>query len=110
MKIAPGERVKDDAAVNDVYSNRVVGMSFDGAVVTVTLASTRSVQERVGENIEGKPIAFVNNRLALPPTTVVELHRAFGEMIDVIAQRMRTNAETIVGTKPAAKASKPTAN
>jgi hypothetical protein len=108
MKLTLGERVQDGPTLNEVYSNRVVGVSFDGSVVSVTLATARSLQERVGENVEGKPVAVVNNRLALAPTAVMELHRAFGDMITVMEHIMRNKAETIVAAKP--KASKQAAN
>ena len=82
------EKVRDDQATLDIYSNRLVTVASDGAVVMITMGCARPISERLNEAPAGEPVATVNNRLALPYATVVDLHRALGGMIELWQQRV----------------------
>ncbi len=55
-------KVLDDLSVREVYSNRIVAASYDGAVLSVTLAFLRDGITYP----EQDALAVVNNRFCIP--------------------------------------------
>lgn len=100
-----GIKVIDDASAREIYSNRVVSTNLDGAVVVLTLGCARGVPERTGELPSDSVPVVVNNRVALPESMIVELHKLFGNVLETILERKnlrQPRAEP--GKKPRQKA------
>lgn len=101
MRMAKGVKIIDDSSVREIYSNRVVATSMDGAVLLVTLACGRGVPERTGERPSEPSPAVINNRLALPEGTVAEMYRILGEAMQIMLKRKVEHARTVVETMDA---------
>ena len=76
-------KVVDDPNVREIYSNRMIAASYDGAVLGKSLLACM----RDGTAWEGGAVAVVNNRWCIPEGVAVELHRALGVAIEKMSQR-----------------------
>lgn len=93
------ETVRDNPNVVEVYSNRVVNMTYDGAAVVLTLAAARAMPERLDDADAIKtatlnPTAVVNNRLALPAATVIDMYNSLGEIVAHIRKQRGGNPDS----------------
>ncbi len=89
-------KVIDDLSVREVYSNRLVASSTDGAVLMLTLACGRSLPEQAGERPAEPSPVVINNRLALPDSVVIALHTALGNAIQVMLKRKVEHARSVL--------------
>jgi hypothetical protein len=68
-------RIVDDPSVRPAFASKVVMTGMDGGTITVTLGDIRFLPSRIGQGPkQGEhPSVYVTARLALTPTTAVEL-------------------------------------
>ena len=85
-KVVKSTRVVDDPNVREIYSNRMIAASYDGAVLKVTLACMRDGTARWDDSA----VAVVNNRLCIPEAVALKLHKALGAAIEKMVQRRPT--------------------
>ena len=76
--------IVDNASVAESYANKLIGASFDGGAVVITLGVTRFVPEHsTGTPKQGTPPpVHVAARLALSPSGAVELANALHAFIE----------------------------
>jgi hypothetical protein len=81
-------KIIDNPWIGELYANKLIGTSFDGGAVSVTLGTTRFVPEQGGEAPkQDKPASvYVTARLALSPSSAVELANALGAMLKTLSQ------------------------
>ena len=85
-KVVKSTRVVDDPNVREIYSNRMIAASYDGAVLKVTLACMRDGTAGWGDSA----VAVVNNRWCIPEAVALKLHKALGAAIEKMIQRRPT--------------------
>jgi len=84
--------VADDGRVDETYANRLISTSFDGGAISVTLGVVRLVPEHTdGPAAEGEPHVHVTARLALSPSTAVDLIKSLNEVLTA-ARGQRTGS------------------
>lgn len=91
----PPMTVVDDTSVKEVYANKVIGTTFDGGAVSITLGVGRFVPKMTDEtpNQGALPTIHVSGRLSLSPGAAVELANALKLMLDKlgkVAERPKT--------------------
>ena len=80
----PQMAVVDDPSVKEVYANKVIGTTFDGGALSITLGVGRFVPKTTDEAPKqgALPVVHVTARLSLSPTAAVELASALKLMLD----------------------------
>ena len=86
VKVEKTIEVVDDPAVREIYSNRMIAASYDGAVLKVTLACMRDGTATWDDSA----VAVVNNRWCIPEAVALKLHKALGAAIEKMIQRRPT--------------------
>ena len=92
----PQMTVVDDPSVKETYANKVIGTSFDGGALSITLGVGRFVPKMTDETAKQGtlPAVHVTARLSLSPAAAVELASALKMMLDrlgkVSADRQKT--------------------
>jgi hypothetical protein len=88
----------DNPSVGELYANKLIGTSFDGGAVSITLGTTRFMP---GESPKkGKPATvYVTARLALSPGGAVELANALGAMLKTLKEMQEKAAGKTNGEK-----------
>lgn len=82
------EKVTDTANVVEVYSNRVVECSSDGAVFSIVLGKYRQSVGRIGKVGQlGEPETVINSRICISEQAAVELHNLLATVIKANAER-----------------------
>jgi hypothetical protein len=81
-------RIIDSADAHEIYVNKVVGSSFDGANISVTLGCTRVVPERLDSPPpQGHvPAVYVTGRITLSPSAAAELVNGLNGMLAAISK------------------------
>jgi hypothetical protein len=84
----PKPRIIDNPDAREIYVNKVIGCSFDGATVGVTLGCTRVVPERLDTPpAQGHTSAiYVTGRLTLSPAAAAELVNGLNGMLAAISK------------------------
>lgn len=77
-------RIVDNPAAPELYVNKVIGSSFDGATIGITLGSTRILPERL-DTPPGPPAVHLAGRLCLTPAAASELAKAITAMLSAIS-------------------------
>jgi hypothetical protein len=85
----------DNPAISELYANKLIGTSFDGGAVSITLGATRFVPQKGGESPKKDQPASVHvtARLALSPGGAVELANALGAMLKTLSQMQQKAAQ-----------------
>ena len=87
--IGRGEHLKDDPTIREIYSNRLVGVSHDGAVISILLAKRRELPLRIGDD-SSEDSATVNNRVCISEAIAMELYGVLGQVLErIIRQRQQ---------------------
>ena len=83
--------VIDNPSVAELYANKLVGASFDGGAVLITLGATRRFMPEKGAKAkEGSlPPVHVTARLAISPAGTVELANALNAMLKTLSEMMQ---------------------
>ena len=94
----PKFQIHDNAALAEIYANKFIGASFDGAGVTLTFGSARLMTEKTDEAPrEGQqPAVYVTQRLTLAPSAAVELLNGLNAVLTSL-----TKAAQVAQQKPA---------
>jgi hypothetical protein len=81
-------RLIDNPEVSEIYANKIIGTSFDGATLGVTLGCTRVVPERLDTPPpQGhSPSVYVAGRLILSPAAAAELVNGLSGMLAAISK------------------------
>ena len=66
-------RIVDKASSREIYVNKVIDSTFDGAAIGVTLGCIRVVPERLDARPSTPPGVYVTGRLSLSPVAAREL-------------------------------------
>lgn len=77
----------DDPSVKEIYANKLVGTTFDGGTLSITMGVAR-VLPPIGAEVEreASPQVHVTARLALSPAAAVELTNNLGKMLSKLNQ------------------------
>lgn len=92
----PQMAVVDDPSVREVYTNKVIGTTFDGGALSITLGVGRFVPKMTDDApTQGTlPAVHVTARLSLSPSAAVELANALTTMLERLgkasAERQKT--------------------
>ena len=80
--------IVDDPSVREIYANTVVGATFDGGALTITLGVSRVVPSKVNEPPpQGTfPAVQVTARLSLSPAAATNLASALKGMLDQVSK------------------------
>ena len=81
-------RIVDHPDASEIYVNKVIGCSFDGAAVSVTLGCTRVILERLDTPpLQGhQPSVYVAGRITLTPQAAAELVNGLNGMLKAISK------------------------
>jgi hypothetical protein len=75
-KTNPKPRVVDNAAVGELYANKVISTTFDGGSLILTVGVTRVLPNRIDDVPDPSnmavPSVHVTGRIALSPAAAVE--------------------------------------
>lgn len=76
--------IVDDPSVREIYANKVIGTTFDGGALSITLGVGRFVPKTTDEIPKqgALPAVHVTSRLSLSPSAAVELANALKTMLD----------------------------
>jgi hypothetical protein len=85
----PSFKINDDAAVTEVYANKIVSTMFDGHAVVITFGSGRILPERTDEQPKEGAIVCVNCRIALSPPAAIELANSISSMTKAVQNAQR---------------------
>ena len=98
----PPMAIVDDSSVKEVYANTVIGATFDGGALTITLGVSRFVPKKVNEAPTQGPLptVYVTARLSLSPAAATNLANALKGMLDQISKAV---AERLKDQKPPSK-------
>lgn len=88
-------KIIDNPAIVESYINKLIGTSFDGSAIVITLGATRFVPEHNAETVkEGTfPPVYVTARLAISPASAVELVNALNNMLKALSQIQQKASE-----------------
>lgn len=88
-------RISDDPSIRELYANKLISLSFDGNIVSVTLGTTRYVPEHTGESPrKGSPTSVqVTARLALSAGGAVELANALRTLVQAVNEAKQKAAD-----------------
>ena len=91
---APKVKIIDNPAVAETYANKLIGASFDGGALVVTLGTARFMPEQSGDSPKenAPPPVHVTARLALSPAGAVELANALANMLKSMNEMQKRNA------------------
>jgi len=97
--------VVDDAAVKEVYANKLIAATFDGGALSITMGATRVLPERIereAKDKQGKAQVHTTARLALSPIAAMELTRALTNMLGTLSKmaEQRTGDQTTDDAAP----------
>ena len=97
----PQIAVVDDPSAKEIYANTLVGATFDGGALTITLGVSRIVPNKINEApTQGTlPTVHVTARLSLSPAAATNLANALKGMLDQIR---KAGAELLKEQKPPA--------
>ena len=92
--------IVDDPTASEVYSNKVVGIMFDGGAYVITLGSQRLIPAGTEEKLkDGQgPKVYVNYRLALSPAAAVELINQLSGLMGHISQTQQAEKDAAHST------------
>lgn len=79
-------QVVDAAGAKETYVNRIVGSSFDGSTVSITLGCARVVPEQLGRMPTSSPTIYVVDRLCLTPAAAADLAKVLNATLDTISK------------------------
>jgi len=77
-------RIIDNPAAPEIYVNKVVGGSFDGTTIGITLGSTRVLPDHLDAS-PGPPAVHLAGRLCLTPAAAGELAKAISGILSAIS-------------------------
>ena len=101
----PQMAVVDDPSVKETYANKVIGTTFDGGALSITLGVGRFVPKMTDETAKqgAVPAVHVTARLSLSPGAAVELANALKMMLDRLgkASADRQKSEKLSANEPA---------
>jgi hypothetical protein len=101
----PKPRIIDSPEVREIYVNKTIGSSFDGATISLLLGCTRIVPDRLDlpPQQAQPPSVYVTGRIALSPAAAVELANALNGILATISK----SPNIPVSAFPAVPPSKP---
>ena len=85
----PSFRINDDAAVTEIYANKIVSTMFDGHAVVITFGTGRILPDRTDEQPKEGAIICVNCRIALSPPAALELANSINSMTKAVQNAQR---------------------
>jgi hypothetical protein len=93
-------KVIDSPSSVEIYANIIVGTSFDGSAIIVSLGTTRFIPDQLGQPITTPPDVYVTGRIALSLKAALELSKAIQELVQAASNK---NASSMI--KPMATVS-----
>jgi hypothetical protein len=80
--------IVDDQSAKEIYANNLVGTSFDGTTLTVTLGVGRFLPEKTDTPPKQNPVPTVHvaARLTLTPTAALQLANALKAVLDKLGK------------------------
>jgi hypothetical protein len=85
-EISQKQTVIDNIDAAEIYVNKIVGSSFDGTTVGVTLGCTRVVPERLNTTPSSPPVVYVAGRLSLTPAAAADLVKGLSGILAAISK------------------------
>jgi len=79
-------KIIDDVGSNEIYVNKIIGSSYDGTVVGITLGCTRIVPELIDTMPSTQPAIYVIGRLSLSPAAARELAEGLNGILNAISK------------------------
>ena len=94
--------VVDDAAVKELYANKLISTTFDGGTLGITMGVTRLVPAKIErEPTEPRrPKVHVTTRLTLAPAAAIELTKALTSMLNSMSKVAAARAGDKAAGKP----------
>src|SRR3990170_1943632 len=91
--------IVDDPSAREIYANALIGATFDGGALTITLGVSRIVPNKINEApTQGTPpTVHVTVRLSLSPAAATNLANALKGMLEQIS---KAGAERLKDQKP----------
>jgi hypothetical protein len=105
----PKPRVVDNAAVGELYANKVISTSFDGGALILTIGVTRIIPDRIDDvpNPANMPTprVHVSGRIALSPAAAVEAINGLTGLLHMAqaAQAQAAQAQALANSPSANK-------
>ena len=96
----PQMAIVDDPSAKEIYANTLIGTTFDGGAISVTLGVGRFVPKKTDEapKQDTLPTVHVTARLSLSPTAAVQLANALKGVLERLskagAERQKDTAQT----------------
>ena len=89
-------RIRDNPAILEIYSNKLISTSFDGGALVITMGATRFLPERIDEPPkQGQhPEVYVTSRLALSPSAAVELVNNLNNMLSALSKAQQAQQQS----------------
>jgi hypothetical protein len=91
--MAEGSRIRENPALIPVYCNRLIGVSWDGLVITVTLGTSSKLPARMGDQNMPEQVVDPKCQQAMPLEIAAELHLKLGQLLK--AMQGAKQAETV---------------
>ena len=79
-------QIVDDPTVKEIYVNKLVSATFDGACVSITFGVARVLPLGSKEASEASADVHVTTRLALSPAAAVDLTKNLGKMLNTLKE------------------------
>jgi hypothetical protein len=80
-------RIIDNPDVREFYVSKIIGSSFDGAVISLLLGCTRVIPDRLDTPPQNQsPAVYVTGRVALSPAAAVELANSLNGILATLAK------------------------
>ena len=95
----PKPRVVDCPEVREIYSDKMVGASFGGGSIILTLGCNRFGVQQPDEQQANEGTIVVNNRIALAPQLALDLINAMTQLINAANNAAQQQAQAAAAAK-----------
>jgi hypothetical protein len=99
MASQPKPRVIDRPEIREIYSDKMVGASFGGGSIILTLGCNRFAMQQADEQQANEGTIVVNNRIALSPQLALDLVNALTQLINAANNAAQQQAQTAAAAK-----------
>jgi hypothetical protein len=95
----PKPRVIDLPDIREIYSDKMVGASFGGGSIILTLGCNRFALQQTDQPTNNEGTIVVNNRIALSPQLAVDLVNALTQLINAANNAAQQQAQALATAK-----------
>ncbi len=81
-----GLRIVDNPEISEIYADTLIGTTFAGGAVCLSLGTTKIMPDRMNEAPKdgNPPSVYVTNRIALSPKAAAEVINALNNILGAI--------------------------